>query len=108
MDHLSTAQINLLLRAIKAETLAIQTTFQTAILATEHRIMTALDDNKAAVTAETAKVDGLLALYASALAKIAALQAAGGATPADLQALTDQLNAESAKIDAATAPAPAP
>ena len=100
MGHLLQAQVNGILRAIDAQTLKLQTSLQQ----TEHRIMSALDDAKAAAAAETAKVDALLAAFATALAKIAELQDAGGATPADLQALTDQLNAESAKIDAAMAP----
>ena len=70
--------------------------------------MSALDDLKASLAAETSKVDILLAAYANALTTIANLQAAGGATPADLQALTAQLDAETAKVTSALPAAPAP
>ena len=111
MGHLLQAQVNSILRAIDAQTLKLQT----SLLATEHRIMAAFDDLKASFAAETAKVDALLAAFSSTKstladvsAQLAALQAAGNASPADLQALQAQVDAESAKIDAAMAPAPAP
>jgi hypothetical protein len=75
------------------------------------RIMSALDNVQTSEAALLARADALLAFAAAAKTQIAALQAAidaaGNVDPA-LQSIADAMTAETAKIDAFLAPAPAP
>lgn len=75
--------------------------------------MASFEELKASEKALLDAVDSLIVLTNEIAAKLAALVAAGGATPDQLQSVKDELDAERAKVQAAIAadtppPAPAP
>lgn len=71
--------------------------------------MATLEELTASVTSMNTKVDALIALTDTLKADLVKLIAGGGATPDQLQALKNALDAETVKIDAAvTADAPPP
>ena len=74
------------------------------LLAQGTQIMATLADVQAALANEDTKVDGMIAAFKDAVAKLQAALA-NGADPAALQALVDDMNAKSAAMDAVNPPA---
>ena len=74
------------------------------LLAQGTQIMATLADVQAALANEDTKVDGLIAAFKDAVAKLQAALA-NGADPVALQALVDDMNAKSAAMDAVNPPA---
>lgn len=70
-------------------------------------IMATLADIQTAETAESAAIDGVVADIASLNAELTNAQALG-ADPATMQAIVDQIHANTAKLTAALPPAAAP